>query len=320
MHKLSALFLIILLTSCSSIYDSPDKTEQTKELMGTIVTITVYHENKEEAHQAIGEAFNEIERIENILSSYKNTSEVYILNRDKKVEASNELIYTIGKSLRYGDLSRGAFDITVQPILDLYQHSFQDLKRPPTDSEIIQALRQVGYERIYIRNNNIQLEKDTKITLGGIAKGYIIDKAIITLEKNNIQHALVNAGGDMRAIGSKPDGNWNIALQNPRKEHEHIAIIPLNNTAVATSGDYERYFDDSKEFHHIIDPRTGYSATELISVTIVTHKAMDADALATSVFVLGKEEGLELIESLDGVEGLLITKEKDLVRSTGFIN
>jgi len=321
MKKLILILLLTLfLTSCNHIYNSPDKTEETKELMGTIVTITVYDENKEAANKAIEQAFKEIERIENILSSYIETSEVSILNKNKELnQASNELIYTIGKTLRYGDLSKGAFDITVQPILDLYKYSFEELKRPPTEEEIKQTLKQVGYENIYIKNNNIRFtNQKTKITLGGIAKGYIIDKAIEKLQNNNIQHALINAGGDMRAIGKKPNDNWNIALQNPRKKHEHIAIIPLNNKAVATSGDYERYFDDSKEFHHIVDPRTGYSATELISVTIITGKALDADALATSVFVLGKEEGLKLIENTPDTEALIITKDREIIKSSNF--
>jgi len=311
------ILLLLLVTSCTSL----KKTEQTKELMGTIVTITIYHEDKEKAEQAIEAAFKEIQRIENILSNYINTSEVSILNKNKKIDkASNELIYILGKSLRYGDLSRGAFDITVQPILDLYTHSFQELKRPPTEGEVKETLKLVGYEKIFIKNRHVEFKANMKITLGGIAKGYIIDKAIETLEKQKIKHALINAGGDMRAIGNKGDKDWSIVLQNPRKKYQHIAVIPLNNKAVATSGDYERFFDENKKFHHIVDPRTGYSATELISVTIIANKAIDADALATSVFVLGKEKGLELIESLDNIEGLIITSEKEIVKSDGFMD
>lgn len=310
------LMLAILFAGCTSL----KRTEQTKELMGTFVTITVYNEDKETSEKAIEAAFKEMERIENILSNYKNTSEVYLLNQNKEIEnASNELIYVLGKSLRYGDLSRGAFDITVQPILELYTRSFQELKRAPTDGEVKETLKSVGYENMFIKNRHIEFTKpDMQITLGGIAKGYITDKAIEVLQKQGIEHALVNAGGDMRAIGDKGRENWQIALQNPRNKNDYIAIVPLNNKAVATSGDYERYFNENKTFHHIVDPRTGYSATELISVTIIADKAVDADALATSVFVLGKEEGLELIESWENVEGLIITSEKEIVKSSGF--
>ncbi len=312
MKKLTLLLLLLFLTSCTS----TNKTETTKEMMGTFVTITIYNEDKAQAKEATEAAFKEIERIENLLSSYKEDSEVSILNKNKEIEAGNELIYVIGKSLRYGDLSHGAFDITVQPILDLYTHSFQQLERPPTEGEIKETLSSVGYENIYIKNKHIEFTNpNLKITLGGIAKGYIIDKAIETLENNNIQHALINAGGDMRAIGNKGEENWQIALQNPRNKKESITTIQLNNKAVATSGDYERYYDEDKEFHHIVDPRTGYSAQELISVTIITDKAIDADALATSVFVLGKEKGLELIENTKNTEGLIITSNKEIIKT-----
>jgi thiamine biosynthesis lipoprotein len=232
---------------------------------------------------------------------------------------SDEMVKNINAALYYGNISNGSFDITVQPILDLYTYSFQELRRPPTSEEIDSALILVDYNDIFIKKNLILFRKEgMKITLGGITKGYAIDKAIEVLEDRGIEHALVNAGGDMRVIGSKPDGKWKIALQNPRDEKDFITIIDLDNVAVATSGDYERYFNENKSFHHIVDPRTGYSATSLMSVTIIASKAMDADAIATSVFVLGKEKGLELIESLNDVEGLVITEEKEIVKSSDF--
>jgi thiamine biosynthesis lipoprotein len=311
------ILLLLLLTSCTSI----KKTEKTQELMGTFVTITVYDEDKDKAEQAIEKAFREIKRIENLLSSFKNDSELYLLNNYGYItEPSKDIIYNLEKSVYYGNLTDGSFDITVKPILDLYSRSFKNYGKPPTDEQIKKTLLYVDYSKIRINkeNNVIVLADKMKITLGGIAKGYAIDKAIELLKEQEIKHALINAGGDMRAIGNKGKDNWQIALQNPRKKREHIAIISINNKSLATSGDYERFYDDSKEFHHIIDPTTGYSAQELISVTIITDKAIDADALATSVFVLGKEKGLELIESLDNVEGLIITKEKEIIKSSGF--
>ena len=288
--------------------------------MGTTVTITVYNDEKKEAKKVIELAFNEIKRIDNLLSNYKEDSEVSLLNKNSFIEdMSNDLLYNVKKALRYSELSEGAFDITVQPILNLYTDSFENKKRAPTDEEIKETLKLVDFENVVIEFKKIYFkEKGMKITLGGITKGYVIDKAINVLEKNNIKHALVNAGGDLRAIGNKGRENWNIALSNPRNKNERIALIELNNNSVATSGDYERYYDEDKKFHHIVNPKTGYSADELISVTIIAYKAIDADALATSVFVLGKEQGLELIEKLDNVEGLIITKEKEIVKSSGF--
>jgi FAD:protein FMN transferase len=312
---ITLLISLLLITACST----SEKAEQTKELMGTYVTITIYGEEEQTVEQATEAAYKEIERIEKLVSNYINTSEVYILNENQEIgNASNELIYLLTKSLKYGDISQGAFDVTVQPILDLYKDSFENLKRPPTEEEVQETLNQVGYEYIFIKNKNMKFTKPTKITLGGIAKGYAIDKAIEVLKQYDVEHALVNAGGDMRAIGAKGEEDWQIALQNPRDKKDHITIIHLNDKAVATSGDYERYYDDEKKFHHIVDPRTGFSATELISVTIVTDKAVDADALATSVFVLGKEDGLNLVENTKNTEALIITNDKEIIKSSGF--
>ena len=310
------LLVILFIIGCTSL----KKVEQTEELMGTYYTITVYDTDTAKSQKAIDEAFAEIERIDNVMSIYKNTSEVYLLNEKKELtNASDEVVYIIKKSMGYGDLSDGAFDLTVQPILDLYTHTFNDLKRPPTDEEVKETLRAVSYKDIKIEGNDIKLTRPgMKITLGGIAKGYAVDRAIEILQKRGIQHVLVNAGGNMRAIGSKGAENWQIALQNPRNKEEYITLIELDNNAVSTSGDYERYFNENKTFHHIINPQTGYSATELISVTIVTGTAMHADALSTSVFVLGPEKGMELIESLENAEGLLITRDKKIIKSKGF--
>jgi thiamine biosynthesis lipoprotein len=314
-----SLLIILLLSGCSNLYLT--KTSETRELMGTQVKITVLDRNKDNSIEAMNEAFSEIEKIENMLSIYKEGTEVYSLNQKGFLnDASDELLLLLKKSNDYSRLSDGAFDITVQPILDLYKESFETNNRPPTDAEVRETLKLVNYKDILIKNQDIRLIKNMKITLGGIAKGYIVDRAIEVLKEQGIEHALVDAGGDIRALGKKEGTkDWSIALKNPRNENEYISIIKLNDKSVATSGDYERYFDSEKKFHHIVDPRTGYSATELISVTIIADKAIDADALATSVFVLGLEKGLELIESLGNVEGLLITSEKEIIKSSGFV-
>ncbi|MFH2028583.1 MAG: FAD:protein FMN transferase, partial [Nanoarchaeota archaeon] len=305
------LILLLLVTGCTY------KVEDTKELMGTIVTITVYDSDKGKAELAVMDAFEEISRIDKLLSNYNNESEVYLLNKEGMIDnPSVELSENIKKARYYSELSNGAFDITVQPILDLYSKSFSEKGVAPGDDEINNVLQKVSYDYIYTKPGLILFRTDgMSITLGGIAKGYAIDQAINVLRRERIKHALVNAGGDMRAIGNKGNEDWQIALQNPRNKEEFITVIPLNDKSVVTSGDYERYFDENKTFHHIIDPRTGYSATELMSVTIIANNAWDADAISTSVFVLGKEKGLELIESLNGVEGLIITREKEIVKS-----
>ncbi len=311
------ILALVVLSGCTNVYSS--KVSETKNLMDTYVEITVLDQDELKAEKAITDAFEEMIKVENLVSIYKEDTQLYSLNeKGFLIDADEEIIYLLKESNKYSELSNGSFDITVQPILDLYTKSFEVNKRAPTEKEINDTLSLIDYKGIVIKSNDIRIRKNMKITLGGIAKGYAIDKAIEALEKNGIKHALVNAGGDMRAIGKKGMEDWSIALRNPRDKEDYITIIKLDNNSVATSGDYERYFDSEKKFHHIVDPRTGYSATDLISVTIIAGTALEADALATSVFVLGPEKGLELVESLDNVEGLLITKDREIIKSSGF--
>ncbi|MBU1704559.1 MAG: FAD:protein FMN transferase [Nanoarchaeota archaeon] len=318
MKKIICILCLVLLFGCA---EAPlYKTTKTTTMMGTNIEVTVLNLDYDKAETAIQTAFDEIKRIEDMMSNTINGSLVYEINSNGLVEnVPDEFFQMIKESLKYGDLSEGSFDITVQPILDLYTHTFSELGRPPTDEEVKEALELVNYNYIAIKQRDISFLKDgMSITLGGIAKGYAIDKAIEALEREGVEHALVNAGGDMRALGDKNGKPWSIALQNPRDKNDYITLIELNGSAVATSGDYERYYDDEMQFHHIVDPRTGLSATSLISVTIIADSAEEADALATSVFVMGASSGMELIESLDDVEGLIITKEKEIIKSSGF--
>jgi FAD:protein FMN transferase len=314
------LIIAVLLTGTAINADpSIQKISRTEKLMGTFFTITVYSDSPETAGTAMRSAFNEIIKIESELSVYKEDSELARLNREKVLKyPSEDLKANINRSLYCSNLSNGAFDITVQPLLDLYKKSFNEKNSSPSDEMIHNELKKVDYKRIIAKDQEIKIGDDQSITLGGIAKGYAVEKAVEILKRNNIGTALVDAGGNMRALGKKPDGVWHVAIADPRDTNNYVTIIPLDNNAVSTSGDYERYFDDDMKYHHIINPKTGYSATELISVTIVTDNAFDADALSTAVFVLGKEKGMELIESLPGVEGLIITREKEILRSSGF--
>jgi len=306
------MLTIFVLVGCAT----DVKLVETRELMDTAVTITLYGSDMVELNNTLNLAFDEIERVESLMSIYTE-SDVYNLNGNGVLEnASEEILFVINQSLYYSEISNGAFDITVQPMLDLYSYSFGELKRPPTDEEILDGLEEVGFSKVRVVDDTIYLD-GTKITLGGIAKGYSIDKAIEKISELGVSGAMVNAGGDIRVLGSKPSGDWVVALENPRDSTDLINTFSLNDKSIATSGDYRRYFDESLKAHHIMNPKTGKSATELISVTIISDKAIDADALATSVFVLGPVVGLELVESLDEVEGLLITSEKEIIESTG---
>jgi len=286
--------------------------------MGTVVSITVVEQEGIPATVAIDAAFAEIERIDRLMSTYDPESELSALNRDGSIEAGADLLEVVRRALEVHRLSGGAFDPTVEPLLELYGSSFQDRGGPPSPAEIRAALALVDAGRISIEGRQISLPAGGRITLDGIAKGYAIDRAIDALWKRGVRGALVNAGGDVRALGRKGGVPWSVALENPRDPREFLTTIPLEELAVATSGDYRRFFDPERKVHHILDPRSGESASGVISVTVTAPTAMTADALATAVFVLGVEEGIELVEELDGIEALLVTEERRVVTSSGW--
>ncbi|MFH0977861.1 MAG: FAD:protein FMN transferase [Candidatus Woesearchaeota archaeon] len=309
--------ILALTTGCSTTFY---KATQSQNMMGTTVTITLVDTNANKARAAIITAFDRMKKIETTMSIYDNKSEITKLNRKKKLtDASEDLLTVIEESLKYSKMSDGAFDITVQPILDLFTKTYTELNRPPTEKEIETQRNRIDYRQVQVENKTITIGNMTIITLGGIAKGYAIDKAIESLQERGISRALVDAGGNLRAIGKKTaEEPWIVALQNPRNNSDYITMIKLEDESVATSGDYVRYFDKNKTAHHIINPKTGTSATDLISATVITKKAMEADALSTTVFVLGPEKGLKLIESMNWTSALLITRDRKIIRSSRF--
>jgi len=314
---LTAPVVVVILVLFTEARDSRPATRATRPAMGTSVTITVLHRSERRARMALEAAYDAIERAEAALSAWRDSSEVSRLNRDRTIVAGSDLQRVLTAARHYYELSSGAFDITVKPVLDVYRAIFADEDRAPTPAERDAARQAVGFEHLTVTGNEVFLSGEAAIDLGGLAKGYIIDRAVAALRRSGIHDGLVNAGGDIRAFGSNNGEPWRIALQNPRDRTDYLAVIALTDYAITTSGDYERYFDPEREYHHIIDPRTGRSATALISATIIAGRAVDADALSTSVFVLGPEEGLALVERLAGVEALLITRGREIRVSSG---
>ncbi|ABE52302.1 Thiamine biosynthesis lipoprotein apbE [Methanococcoides burtonii DSM 6242] len=327
------LFVLIVIFSISftQLYDyqesdllqnDPVLYTNSHSIMDTTVTAAIYDSDTDHAVQTVGKAFGRVAQTDELMSSYKNDSQLNMLNENNRLEnASEELLFVIGRSIYYSNISNGAFDITIKPILDLWSAKFSPggTYRPPSQEEIDTTLELVDCKKIVIEGNTISTEPGMKVVLGGIAKGYAVDQAIESLIDNGIESCFVDAGGDGRYIGTKPDGiKWTVGLQNPDKQGEIITVMRLENMAVATSGNYERYFSDAAKVSHISDPRTGYLSRELISATVIAETTMDADALATTVFVLGEKEGTELIESLEGIECLIITSDKRILRSSGF--
>ncbi|MBC8388396.1 MAG: FAD:protein FMN transferase [Actinobacteria bacterium] len=323
--KVIFIFFIIFLFSivfislggCKKV--SLERVEETQQYMGTYVSIIVYAD-KNCGNEIIESAYKKIEELERIASNYDENSEVCRLNQQGYLdEASDELLEMIDLSIEYYKITDGSFDITIEPLLKLWSEGLWKESEEVQAEKISEALMLVGSEKINIENRKIEFELDgMSVTLGGIAKGYIIDKAMDVIQEAGVESALINAGGDIVSIGVKDDGEmWNISLENPDNTDESIASFNFAGKAVATSGNYYRYFDPDKEVHHIIDPKTGFSADKCISVTVIAETCTEADALATSVFVMGSQDGLKLVESLDNVEALIIDSERNIYKSSG---
>jgi len=291
--------------------------KQTEMIMGTLVEITVIPANE----KAIREAFEALKKVDALMSTYKEDSEISILNREAKAQVSGETLEVIEDAIKFSNLTDGAFDITCRPLINLWKKAKKE-EKVPSEMEIEEAISLVDYQRIILEGNQIRLEKKgMQIDLGGIAKGYAVDKAIEALKKNGIKRALVNAGGDLYALGTDPQGEkWQIGVQDPRDEDKIIDIIKVKDKAVATSGDYRRYFTlEGKRFSHIVNPKTGLTVQDVpMSVTIIGPDATTTDALSTGVFVLGPEEGMKLIESLPEVEGMIISEGMKKLTSKGW--
>ena len=321
---LMLLIVLLIVTSCEG--ELPEKFEETRSMMDTYVRVVVCSNDEETAEEAISAAFTRLEEVVNIASTFDETAEAFKLNQDGYIESpSDELLELINMSIDYSELTGGSFDITCQPLLELWEYKpdaekqFWELDEATQQAQIDEAIKLVGSENIVVTENKISFQKaGVKITLGGIAKGYAVDEALKVIKKTGIRYALIDAGGDISTLGSKPEGElWQVALVNPDDTSQSLATFRVSDKSIATSGNYERYFDPEKEVHHILNPKTGYSASGCISVTIIAKSCTQADALATGVFVMGAEDGMELVESLDDVECLIVDADRIIHRSSG---
>ncbi len=298
------------------------KISKTRLAMGTFVSMTLLHESKDQAQEAMGEAFLEIDRLARTISRFDETTAVAQLNREGYLkDIPPEVGEVVARSLAYYRISNGAFDISVKPVVDLFKEKFSKGKKmPPTEAELREALRLVNASDIEFGRRDVRFKRPGMgITLDGIAKGYIVDRASGVLAGHRITNHLINAGGDIRTMGHRLDKKpWTIAVQDPQKEKHYPGIIHLTDGAVATSGNYEIYFDREKMFHHIVNPHTGLSPEESTSVSVLADTAMEADALSTSVFVMAPEHGTRFINSLPRCESLVVAKGNIKIESEGW--
>ena len=318
-----AIALVIIsafVISISGCKPTLQRYEKNLEKMGTYVNIIIYADKDKDSQKILDLGFAKIDELSKIASNYDKESSVTKLNNEGFIEnAPAELVEIIKLSKDYNKITMGAFDITIDPILTLWSEGLWKESKEIQQEKVLETLNFVGSDKISIDGSNIKFEKEgMSVTLGGIAKGYIVDKVIETLKSQGINNALVNAGGDIAALGSKPDGGlWNVSLENPDNTSEKIVEFAFAGKSIATSGNYYRYFDPKKEVAHIIDPKTGYTADKCISATIIAENATIADILATSVFVLGPQDGISLVDSLDNVEAFIIDTERNIFKSKG---
>ncbi|MFC1838677.1 FAD:protein FMN transferase [Thermodesulfobacteriota bacterium] len=315
------MFLISMNIMAMGGKNDPQRVSSTRLAMGTTVTVILIYEKGFNYKKAMDSAFDEINRLSNMMNHYKDDSLLSILNRNGSLSnADPSLLEVIKNALYYYEITDGAFDITVYPIIEIFRKNFQEKNAPPSQEDINRVLEYVGSDKIEINGTDIKLKKKgMKIILAGLAKGYIVDKASEVLLAHGIENHLINAGGDMKAVGLRDDGKlWKAAIQDPKKGNKHLDVIELTNTAVATSGNYENYFDAEKIYHHITNPKTGFSPVLNSSASIIAPTAMEADALATALMVMPPDYGVRFINSLPGRESLVFTRNNEIKKSAGW--
>ncbi len=290
--------------------------EDVQDIMGTRVHAEIWEQDPARGERLLAMVMAEMRRIEAAFSPYLESSELSLLNRQAPggwVEISSELFDLLEKSRSVSELTGGAFDVTYASVGRYYDYRAGE--RPP-DELLKQALEAIDYRYVELDPEHRRARyarPEVYVDLGGIAKGHAVDRAIELLLDAGVAQASVSAGGDSRILGDRRGEPWNVGVRDPRREGVMAVMLPLLDTAVSTSGDYERYFEaDGVRYHHILDPATGDSARNTWSVTVLGAEATLTDALSTSVFVLGPEKGIALIDTLPGIDAIVIDAQGTL--------
>ena len=289
--------------------------------MGTRVAVELWSEDAALAGRAMDEVIAEMRRTDELMSTYKPESQLSQVNahaHERPVQVDADIIEVVERALAMSKLSGGAFDITYASVGYLYDYRAH---ARPTAEQVAAALPGVDYRQVQVdrdRNTIRFLRKGVRVDLGGIAKGRAVDRGIEILRALGIEHAMVNAGGDTRLLGDRRGKPWIVGIRDPRNEGRMVTRLPLEDEAISTSGDYERYFEeDGVRYHHILVPGTGQSAREVRSATVIGADATLTDALSTTVFVLGVERGMALVSRLPGVEAVVVDKDGRIFYSDG---
>lgn len=314
------IMLLALFSACR-----PATVKQTRMQMGTRVEITAEGKNRALVAARVEAAFGEIDRLEALMSSFKPESEVSRINRaagTAAVAVSPEVFEVIARSLEISRASGGAFDISFAPLGDLWKDSGVEPVRVPEPAAVAAKLKLVGWSRVRLdpaARTVFLPERGMEIGLGGIAKGYIVDQALKVLQVEGVDRALVAASGDMRSFARPGQRAWKVGIQDPARRDRLLGELEMSNQAVSTSGQYERFIVIAgRRYGHILDPHSGWPAAGCRTVTVLAGEAWEADALATTAFVLGQARGMELLRSRPGVEGMIVDAEGRGEMSVGF--
>ena len=313
-RPLTSIILILLLNPALAGW-----VQQSQDIMGTRISVETWHTSNSQASICNSKVMASMHRIDGLMSPYKQDSEISAINREAAIEAvriSQELFDLINKSNTISRLSGGAFDITFASVG--YQYNFRENKQP-SQEQINGSLDSIDYKSLILKDNSVRFAKPSmRIDLGGIAKGYAVDQGIQILKQCGVQHAIVSAGGDSRILGDKRGRPWMMGIQHPRKKQQVALVLPLSNSAISTSGDYERFFlRNGERIHHIINPTTGRSAKSAWSATVIGPDATTTDALSTTLFILGAKKGIELVNSLPDIDAVIIDSKGLVHYSSG---
>lgn len=324
MLTLPLLVLPLIFVGCTS-KTTPNTTplKRTELLMGTTVSVSLY-DHQDEA--ILDDAFSLVKELENELSLNKESTLLTELNASSGIapfKVNDTLFDIIQKGVYYSELTNGSFDLSVGPIVKLWSIGLPEA-RVPSQAEIDAALPLIGYESIILDEDasTVYLEKPhMQLDLGGIAKGYTADAIADLLTSKGVEHAIIDLGGNIYTLGTKVDGSsWKVGIQDPFESRNNtVGYISVANQSIVTSGIYERYLEaDGKKYHHILNPSTGYPFdNDLAGITIISDKSIDGDALSTSVFSKGLQEGMEFVQTLPGIDAIFITKDSKVYITEG---
>ncbi len=295
--------------------------QENKFALGTYNQVTIYAPSEQEGQSIIDEVFERVEEIENLMSASIESSDISRLNNhagESAVKVDSETLELLRLGKEYKDLTNGAFNIGIGALINLWDITGDEPSVPP-QNEIKELLDHFNLDQLKLKEeeNEARIEDpEMRIDLGGIAKGYAVDEAIRIIENRGIEHAIVDFGGDVYVLGNKPDGNeWRIGINNPEIGVSGVVgRIYSSDMSVVSSGDYERYFmEEDQLYHHILDSKTGYPTdNQLSSVTVISDSAIEGDVFSTAIFVMGLEEGLAFANSIEDVEAILITENKNV--------